>query len=73
MGDKDQLPSVGAGNVLTDILQSGVVPVVSLTEIYRQDSQSYIITNAHLINNGKMPVLDNTSKDFFFENKSDAT
>ncbi|HAJ77923.1 MAG TPA: ATP-dependent RecD-like DNA helicase [Clostridiales bacterium] len=73
VGDKDQLPSVGAGNVLADILQSEVVPVVSLTEIYRQDAKSYIITNAHLINNGKMPVLDNTSKDFFFENKSDAT
>ena len=73
VGDKDQLPSVGAGNVLADVLQSEVIPVVSLTEIYRQDAQSYIITNAHLINNGKMPVLDNTSKDFFFENKSDAT
>ena len=73
VGDKDQLPSVGAGNVLGDILQSGVVPIVELTEIYRQDSKSYIITNAHLINNGKMPILDNTSKDFFFENKTDAT
>lgn len=73
VGDKDQLPSVGAGNVLGDILQSGVVPVVSLTEIYRQDAKSYIITNAHLINSGKMPILDNTSKDFFFENKVDAT
>ncbi len=73
VGDKDQLPSVGAGNVLGDILQSGVVPVVELTEIYRQDSKSYIITNAHLINTGKMPILDNTSKDFFFENKVDPT
>ena len=73
VGDKDQLPSVGAGNVLGDILQSEVVPVVELTEIYRQDAKSYIITNAHLINDGKMPILDNTSKDFFFENKVDAT
>lgn len=71
VGDKDQLPSVGAGNVLSDILNSGVIPVVELTEIYRQSSKSYIITNAHLINNGKMPVLDNSSNDFFFENKED--
>ncbi|MBQ8430772.1 MAG: AAA family ATPase [Clostridia bacterium] len=72
VGDKDQLPSVGAGNVLGDILTSGVIPVAELTEIYRQDAKSYIITNAHLINNGKMPILDNSSKDFFFENKEDA-
>ncbi|MBR4124117.1 MAG: ATP-dependent RecD-like DNA helicase [Clostridia bacterium] len=73
VGDKDQLPSVGAGNVLSDILQSGVIEVKELTEIYRQDAQSYIITNAHAINDGKMPKLDNSSKDFFFENKPDAT
>lgn len=73
VGDKDQLPSVGAGNVLADILQSSIVPVCMLTEIYRQDAKSYIITNAHLINNGKMPILDNTSKDFFFSNKQDPT
>ena len=71
VGDKDQLPSVGAGNVLSDILESKVINTVELTEIYRQDSESYIITNAHLINNRKMPILDNSSKDFFFENKSD--
>ena len=71
VGDKDQLPSVGAGNVLSDILNSKVVPVVELTQIYRQDSKSYIITNAHLINQGKMPVLDNSSNDFFFENKTE--
>ena len=67
VGDKDQLPSVGAGNVLGDILASKVVPVVELTQIYRQDNNSLIITNAHLINNGKMPIIDNKSKDFFFK------
>lgn len=71
VGDKDQLPSVGAGNVLSDILNSGTIPVVELTEIYRQDAKSYIITNAHLINNGKMPILDNLAEDFFFENRVD--
>lgn len=73
VGDKDQLPSVGAGNVLSDILESKLIPTCMLTEIYRQDSHSYIITNAHLINSGKMPVLDNSSKDFFFEEKLDPT
>lgn len=72
VGDKDQLPSVSAGNVLGDILNSGTINTVMLTEIYRQDSKSLIITNAHAINNGKMPILDNTSSDFFFENKLDA-
>ena len=67
VGDKDQLPSVGAGNVLADILHSNIIPVVELTQIFRQSSDSYIITNAHLINQGKMPILDNSSKDFFFE------
>ena len=71
VGDKDQLPSVGAGNVLGDILSSGIIPVVELTEIYRQATKSYIITNAHMINEGKMPVLDNTSDDFFFENRKE--
>lgn len=70
VGDKDQLPSVGAGNVLADILSSNVVDVSMLTEIYRQDAKSLIITNAHAINQGEMPVIDNTSKDFFFESKS---
>ncbi len=71
VGDKDQLPSVGAGNVLADILACEKINTVQLTEIYRQSNQSYIITNAHLINNGKMPILDNSSNDFFFENKLD--
>lgn len=65
VGDKDQLPSVGAGNVLSDILNSKIITVVSLTQIYRQGEDSLITTNAHLINNGKMPNLDSQSGDFF--------
>ncbi len=71
VGDKDQLPSVGAGNVLADILQSGVIEYCMLTKIFRQEEKSLIITNAHLINEGKMPLIDNTSLDFFFESKND--
>lgn len=69
VGDKDQLPSVGAGNVLKDILESEVFDVTYLTKIYRQKDGGLIITNAHLINQGEMPIIDNTSKDFFFEQK----
>ena len=69
VGDADQLPSVGAGNVLGDILDSGEVPSVRLTEIYRQSGQSRIVWNAHLINSGKMPVLNEKGTDFFFERK----
>lgn len=69
VGDKDQLPSVGAGNVLADILKSEIIKVTMLTKIYRQSDDSLIITNAHLINSGKMPVIDNSSLDFFFEEK----
>lgn len=71
VGDKDQLPSVGAGNVLADILQSNVIKFCMLTKIFRQEEKSLIITNAHLINEGKMPLIDNTSLDFFFESKND--
>ncbi|MGN0798126.1 MAG: ATP-dependent RecD-like DNA helicase [Christensenellales bacterium] len=71
VGDKDQLPSVGAGNVLHDIIGSKTIPVVKLSQIYRQDDQSLIVTNAHLINEGKMPDLSNKSKDFFYENRQD--
>ena len=71
VGDKDQLPSVGAGNVLDDIIKSQIIPVCTLTKIFRQSDDSLIITNAHLINNGKMPIIDNHSKDFFFEEKSE--
>ena len=72
VGDKNQLPSVGAGNVLADIIASGVVPVSALTKIYRQADKSLIIYNAHAINNGEMPKIDNTSRDFFFEKCKDS-
>lgn len=71
MGDKDQLPSVGAGNVLSDLLSSGALKVTELKFIYRQAQQSMIITNAHLVNNGKMPVFNNGgNSDFFFSQSS---
>ncbi|MBQ9009141.1 MAG: ATP-dependent RecD-like DNA helicase [Clostridia bacterium] len=67
VGDVDQLPSVGAGNVLRDIIGSGVFPVVRLTRIFRQAAQSRIITNAHRINKGEFPELSNgKGTDFFF-------
>ncbi len=71
VGDKDQLPSVGAGNVLRDLIESKKIHTTQLVNIYRQGNDSLIITNAHLINNGKMPIIDNTSKDFFYENGKD--
>ena len=71
VGDKDQLPSVAPGNVLDDIIKSGIIKVTMLTKIYRQSDDSLIITNAHLINSGKMPLINNSSKDFFFEEKSE--
>ena len=70
VGDSDQLPSVGAGNVLHDIIESKTVPVISLTEIFRQALESAIVTNAHKIVKGEMPELDN-SKDFFFLQRLD--
>ena len=73
VGDSDQLPSVGAGNVLGDIIQSGALPVLRLTRIYRQEEGSYIITNAHLINKGQLPDVTNDSKDFFFLNQIEHT
>lgn len=66
VGDKDQLASVGAGNVLADILKSEQFATLCLTQIYRQDKDSLIITNAHAINNGNMPTFNNKSTDFFF-------
>ena len=65
VGDKDQLMSVGAGNVLSDIIESGEIPVVSLSQIYRQAETSKIVINAHLINNSEMPDLKEKSDDFF--------
>ncbi len=66
VGDVDQLPSVSAGNVLKDIIDSDVIPVVKLTEIFRQAKESDIVTNAHKINIGEYPIFPKDSKDFFF-------
>ena len=71
VGDSDQLPSVGAGNVLGDLIESGLLPVVRLNEIFRQAQQSLIVTNAHKIVNGQMPVLNRSDGDFFFLFRSD--
>lgn len=71
VGDKDQLPSVGAGNVLSDIIHSGVVEIRYLTHIYRQSEDSLIVSNAHLINKGHMPEINNRSRDFFYMNMTD--
>jgi exodeoxyribonuclease V alpha subunit len=66
VGDKDQLPSVGAGSVLKDVITSGCVKTEMLTEIYRQDKESLIVLNAHAVNNGIMPEMKNKNSDFFF-------
>lgn len=66
IGDSDQLPSVGAGNVLRDIIDGGAFATVRLNEIFRQARESLIVTNAHAINNGMMPELDKKDGDFFF-------
>ncbi len=72
VGDVDQLPSVGAGNVLRDIIESKVFPVVTLTKIFRQAASSRIITNAHRINHGEFPDLSNSKgTDFFFQGVED--
>lgn len=72
VGDVDQLPSVGAGNVLRDIIKSGRFSVVMLTKIFRQEEQSHIVLNAHKINKGEQISLDNKSKDFLFVRKQTA-
>lgn len=73
IGDANQLPSVGAGNVLRDLIDCGRFSTVELTEIFRQAKESLIITNAHKINSGEMPVLDVSNNDFFFlPRKSDS-
>lgn len=66
VGDVDQLPSVGAGNVLKDIISSKCIKVVRLNEIFRQAQESAIIMNAHRINRGEYPILNEKNKDFFF-------
>lgn len=66
VGDSNQLPSVGAGNILRDLIAGGRVPMVELKEIFRQAAQSLIVTNAHRIVNGEYPVLNDRKNDFFF-------
>jgi exodeoxyribonuclease V alpha subunit len=72
VGDADQLPSVGAGNVLADLINSGVVPVTRLDVIFRQSESSAIITNAHRINKGEMPATGGVISDFFVFAEEDA-
>lgn len=69
VGDADQLPSVGPGNVLRDLLDK--VPTVRLTEIFRQAAESQIVTNAHRINRGQMPLIDRSKTDFIFLERED--
>ena len=73
VGDVDQLPSVGPGQVLADIIGSAAVPVVRLTEVFRQATESRVIINAHRINRGQMPELDQTGpgSDFYFVDAAD--
>lgn len=70
IGDADQLPSVGAGNVLKDIIHSGRIPVVRLVQIFRQASKSAIVMNAHRINKGEYPITNEKETDFFFMKRS---
>lgn len=72
VGDPDQLPSVGPGNVLDHLIRSGAVPAVSLTEIFRQARESAIVMNAHGVNRGAPPELKNNSRDFFYLGRKDA-
>ncbi|WP_040192743.1 SF1B family DNA helicase RecD2 [Clostridium culturomicium] len=72
VGDVDQLPSVGPGNVLRDIIDSEAVKVVRLNEIFRQGQESMIVQNAHLINEGKMPILNSKNSDFYLERAADS-
>ena len=70
VGDSDQLPPVGAGNVLQDIVGSELIPTVKLTEVFRQSLESLIVTNAHRIVRGEYPELDVRDKDFFYMQRS---
>ncbi len=71
VGDSDQLPPVGAGNVLHDIIESELLPTVCLTQVFRQAMESLIVTNAHKIVGGEYPDLSRNDKDFFFMNRGD--
>lgn len=71
VGDSDQLPSVSAGNVLADIISSGIVPTVRLDTVFRQAEESMIVVNAHRINMGEYPILNKKDKDFFFVEAED--
>ena len=71
VGDPDQLPSVGPGNLLSDLLRSGKVPTVRLTEIFRQAARSAIVRNAHLVDQGQVPDLRRNDSDFFFLRRRD--
>ena len=66
VGDPDQLPSVGPGNLFSDLIRSGIVPTVRLTEIFRQAQESLIVMNAHAVNHGQLPQLGVKDRDFFF-------
>ena len=71
VGDPDQLPSVGPGNLFGDLIRSGTVPTVRLTQIFRQAAQSAIVRNAHLVNAGELPDLRDNKHDFFFLRRRD--
>src|SRR5581483_6124422 len=71
VGDPDQLPSVGAGNVLKDMISSQFAPVVTLDVIFRQSETSLIVSNAHRINKGEMPLFTQAARDFFLFTEND--
>ena len=72
VGDIDQLPSVGPGNVLRDLIASGQIPTTRLDTIFRQAPDSFIIENAHRINRGELPVFERNARDFFLFPERDA-
>ncbi len=71
VGDADQLPSVGPGNMFSDVIRSGVIPTVRLSRVFRQAAESRIVRNAHLINQGELPELKENKGDFFFMRRRD--
>lgn len=72
VGDPDQLPSVGPGNLFSDLIRSGIVKTIRLTEIFRQAQESLIVMNAHAVNNGQLPELGIKDRDFFFMKRRSA-